>query len=99
LGTDGKEHPLIQLTCPNCGLRNVDEFHVGGEVQRRPDVQAEGSDAWMDYLYLQRNRLGFEAHWWHHHAGCGVWFIVRRHTKSQVVEATYRMSREDGVYG
>lgn len=86
---------MIQLSCPNCGMRNVDEFHCGGEVQRRPNVEAEGSEAWTEYLYLRRNPRGFEAHWWHHHAGCGAWFIVRRHTKSHRVKMTYLWSRED----
>ena len=78
---------MILLTCPNCGERNVAEFRFGGEYKTRPKEPDEA--AWTDYLYLKENKLGVQREWWYHRAGCGLWFLAERHTKSQVVEKSY----------
>ena len=82
---------MILLRCPICGERNVSEFRFGGEFKTRP-ANPEGRDsdaAWVDYLYLKRNTSGIQKERWYHRAGCGRWFLAERHTKTQVVEATY----------
>ena len=87
---------MILLTCPNCGERNVSEFRFGGEYLVRPqNPEDEASNlAWADYLYLKENKLGVQKEWWYHRQGCGMWFIAERHTRTNVVEATYEWSRE-----
>lgn len=81
---------MLLLTCPNCGPRNVAEFRFGGEVHPRPAQPAHLSDAaWSDYLYMRANKLGVQKEWWYHRAGCGLWFLAERHTKSNEVTATY----------
>ena len=82
---------MILLHCPVCGERNVSEFRFGGEFKARPaNPEDPDSDlAWIDYLYLKRNASGIQQEWWYHRAGCGRWFLAERHTKTQVVEATY----------
>ena len=82
---------MLLLTCPNCGARNVSEFRFGGEVKRHPLAAAEaGEDAALaDTLYLKENRLGVQKEWWYHRAGCGLWFLAERHTKTQVIDRTY----------
>jgi sarcosine oxidase subunit delta len=85
------EFTMLLLTCPNCGERNITEFRFGGEVKRRPKEPEENAanSAWVDYLYLKENILGVQKEWWYHRAGCGLWFLAERHTKTQVVERTY----------
>ena len=82
---------MLLLNCPNCGERNEAEFRFGGEYNERPQNPEEpGSDeAWADYLYLRKNKLGVQQEWWYHRAGCGLWFMAERHTKTQVIEKTY----------
>ena len=82
---------MVLLECPNCGERNVAEFRFGGEYRVPPQNPAEpgANEAWADYLYMVDNKLGVQTEWWYHRAGCGLWFLAERHTKSQVVERTY----------
>jgi sarcosine oxidase subunit delta len=82
---------MLLIICPNCGERNITEFRFGGEIKRHPDhSEDQASDqALMANLYLKENRLGVQQEWWYHRAGCGLWFIAERHTKSHVIEQTY----------
>lgn len=88
---------MLMLECPNCGARNVQEFRYGGEYHPRPaHPQTTDDAAWSAYLYMRRNRLGPQKEWWYHRAGCGLWFLAERHTKSNQVARTYPWSREPG---
>ena len=81
---------MVQLTCPNCGLRSVQEFGFGGEYNPRPEQPLASSDeAWTDYVYMRENQWGVQTEWWYHRSGCGLWFLAERHTKTNVVETTY----------
>jgi sarcosine oxidase subunit delta len=82
---------MIIINCPNCGPRNVAEFRFGGEYNERPpNPEAPDADeAWTDYLYLKENKLGIQKEWWYHRAGCGLWFLAERHTKTQEIDKTY----------
>ena len=82
---------MLLLTCPNCGERNITEFRFGGEVKGRPQKPEDSASdtAWMEYLFLKENILGVQKEWWYHRAGCGLWFLAERHTKTQIVERTY----------
>jgi len=82
---------MLILTCPNCGERNITEFRFGGEIKRNSPNPEDGATdaALMANLYLKENRLGVQKEWWYHRAGCGIWFIAERHTKTQVIEQTY----------
>jgi sarcosine oxidase subunit delta len=86
-----EEINMILLTCPNCGERNVAEFRFGGEYKSRPQNPEEpASDvAWAEYLHFKSNKLGVQKEWWYHRAGCGLWFLAERHTKTHEVERTY----------
>lgn len=82
---------MLLLTCPNCGPRNAQEFRYGGEYNPRPaDPAAVDEATWTTYLYLRENRLGVQKEWWYHRAGCGLWFLAERHTKTNEVVRTYR---------
>lgn len=88
---------VLILECPNCGARNVQEFRYGGEYNPRPvDPGAVDDRTWTTYVYMRRNRLGRQKEWWYHRAGCGLWFLAERDTKSNRVARTYLWQREQG---
>ncbi|MCP5096367.1 MAG: sarcosine oxidase subunit delta [Chloroflexi bacterium] len=81
---------MIIIDCPNCGSRNSSEFRFGGEYNPRPKgVKDISNEAWTDYAFLRENKLGVQKEWWYHRAGCGIWFLAERHTKSNEVIKTY----------
>jgi sarcosine oxidase, subunit delta len=81
---------MILLECPNCGLRNAQEFRFGGEYNPRPKAPMETSDVdWTDYIYMANNKVGVQKEWWYHRAGCGRWFLAERHTKTNEVMRTF----------
>jgi sarcosine oxidase subunit delta len=80
---------MFLLECPNCGPRNAQEFRCGGEARKRPDLKAVTPGEWSDYVYMRDNALGLIREWWYHRAGCGLWFIAERHTKTHEVGKTY----------
>lgn len=91
---------MLILSCPNCGERNVSEFRFGGEYNPRPpDPNACGDAELAAYLYLRDNRLGVEKAWWFHQAGCGLWFLAERHTKTQEVLKTYVWQADEAREG
>jgi heterotetrameric sarcosine oxidase delta subunit len=79
---------MLLIECPNCGPRNASEYRYGGEVHKRPDPDSASQAEWTGYVYLRDNPLGVVREWWYHRAGCGLWFIAERHTKTHVVERT-----------
>lgn len=86
---------MLILECPNCGPRNVQEFRYGGEYNPRPvDPATLKEAAWTQYLYMRRNALGVQKEWWYHRAGCGLWFLAERHTKTNEVSRTYVWDEE-----
>ena len=85
---------MILIPCPNCGPRNVSEFHFGGEVTKRPMPQQTTPATWAAYLYMRKNVLGVQREWWYHGA-CGCWFIAERHTKTHDIQATYFWSPDN----
>ena len=72
------------ITCPNCGIRDVEEFRFGGEYRLRPKTDAPQED-WVRYSYMRKNVAGFEKEWWYHRLGCGQWFLVERDTTTNQV--------------
>lgn len=89
---------MLLLPCPNCGPRNVSEFRFGGEYNPRPGQPLAVSDVeWCDYVFMRANKLGVQKEWWYHRAGCGLWFLAERHTKSNEVVATYRWEADGEV--
>lgn len=87
---------MLVLECPNCGARNVQEFRYGGEYNPRPvDPGAVDDHTWTTYVYMRRNRLGVQKEWWYHRAGCGLWFLAERDTKSNRVARTTLWQREE----
>jgi len=69
----------FQLTCPNCGPREVYEFRYGGEIiaSTTEGGTAEGANL----PQLQRER-------WFHRFGCRRWLQVERDVRSNTVFRT-----------
>jgi sarcosine oxidase subunit delta len=89
---------MITIDCPNCGPRSAQEFRYGGEYNPRPKEPLAIDDGeWSDYVYMRDNRWGVQKEWWYHRAGCGLWFLAERHTKTNVVRTTYRWQRQTGT--
>ncbi len=82
---------MLRIPCPDCGTRDEDEFHCGGDshvIRPGPEV----SDAeWSDYLFNQKNPKGMHYERWCHVFGCGQWFNVARDTVTHEIYAVYRM--------
>jgi heterotetrameric sarcosine oxidase delta subunit len=81
---------MIQIKCPHCGERNVQEFRYGGEYNARPKTPMTATDeAWTDYLFMRANKSGEQREWWYHRSGCQTWFLAERSTRTNVVSDTY----------
>jgi heterotetrameric sarcosine oxidase delta subunit len=72
------------LRCPNCGPRDVTEFATRGEVTVRPQEQPNLREL-TEYIYIRSNLAGIQREWWYHRAGCGLWFIAERDTRTNEV--------------
>jgi heterotetrameric sarcosine oxidase delta subunit len=75
------------LECPHCGPRDVNEFRFQGEVTRRPR-SAPSLDELTDYVYFRDNVAGIQREWWYHRAGCELWFVAERDTRTNTVLGT-----------
>jgi sarcosine oxidase subunit delta len=78
----------LLIECPNCGARSAYEFYFGGEVQRRPAVNASDKD-WYDYAYGRKNIHGIQKEWCYHKFGCKRWFLAVRDTGDNRVLETF----------
>ena len=76
----------ILLTCPNCGERDIFEFHFGGEVLNSPAKDAPVED-WLHYSYMRTNAEHEQDEWWYHKFGCRKWFLaLRDRTSNEAIE-------------
>jgi sarcosine oxidase subunit delta len=76
------------LSCPSCGLRDVNEFAYGGEVTSRP-TQSPSLRELTSYLYFRRNVAGVQREWWYHRYGCRLWFQAERDTRTNEVQRVF----------
>ena len=60
----------MQIECPFCGCRQVEEFHCRGMVPE--------SNAAIAALYERENRMDRSDEYWQHDGGCRAWLLVRR---------------------
>ena len=82
---------MILINCPNCGPRNSHEYRHGGEYNPRPGTPDQASSGeWTNYVYMRANHRGEQLEWWYHRAGCGLWFLARRDTRTNQVLETRR---------
>ena len=85
---------MMLIPCPDCGPRNENEFHYGGQahVPYPADGGANASDQeWAEYLFFRDNPKGPFAERWVHSAGCRRWFNAIRDTLTYEFLAVYRV--------
>jgi sarcosine oxidase subunit delta len=75
----------FQLTCPNCGAREVTDFGFGGEALQRPQSRPATLRELGGYIYFRRNVAGLQREWWVHRSGCKAWFLAERDTRTNAV--------------
>ena len=68
----------MQLDCPFCGVREVEEFHCRGTA---PDF---GTDS-VDGVYLRIDRSETSTEYWQHVEGCRSWLLIRRNPSTNAV--------------
>ena len=74
----------INIPCPNCGLRPVEEF-VYGEVPVVPE-EIVGEDARdLDRAFMFNNPQGVQTEAWFHSHGCRRWLKIRRDTRTDEI--------------
>ncbi|MDA7947053.1 MAG: sarcosine oxidase subunit delta [Hyphomicrobiaceae bacterium] len=77
----------MQIPCPWCGSRPLDEFEYGGDAtKKRPEgKKQENMEAWVDYAFLHDNVAGRHKEYWQHVGGCRCWLIVTRDTRTHEI--------------
>ncbi len=60
----------MQIDCPFCGSRQVEEFHCRGMVP-------ESTDA-VSAVYERVNRTDKSVEYWQHDKGCRTWLLIQR---------------------
>ena len=74
----------IQLTCPHCGERPLEEF-LFGEIPVVPDSITGAEERDFDRAFMRGNPEGPVAERWFHAMGCRRWFSVRRDTRDDSI--------------
>jgi heterotetrameric sarcosine oxidase delta subunit len=70
----------IQILCPNCGSRPLQEF-VHGEIPAVPDSIADPDARDLDRAFMRDNVEGVITERWFHSYGCRRWLTLRRDTR------------------
>jgi heterotetrameric sarcosine oxidase delta subunit len=84
---------MMLIHCPECGPRNENEFHYGGQahIAYPADGGAGLTDQqWAEFLFFRDNPKGPFAERWYHFAGCRRWFNAIRDTATYEFLAVYR---------
>ena len=86
---------MLQLNCPNCGLRDETDLSCHGEAHiQRPHAPEHCTDEqWADYLFMRINPKGLHLERWFCD-GCQCWFNACRDTLTHEVTATYAMGEQ-----
>jgi sarcosine oxidase subunit delta len=77
-------HMSIQIPCPNCGLRPIQEF-VYGEIPVIPDSITDPDERNLDRAFMHGNPEGRTVERWFHNFGCRRWLTVRRDTRTDEI--------------
>ena len=82
---------MLNIKCPNCGLRDEIEFSCGGEAHIiRPNLSDQLSDIqWSEYLFSRYNPKGYFIERWVHTNGCRKWFNLVRNTLTNEIYEIY----------
>ena len=71
---------MLEINCPNCGHRPVEEFRFGGEWPKPPESLTDPLDVDFDQVWMFTNANGVQIERWFHDAGCHRWLTANRDT-------------------
>ncbi|MEZ4868885.1 MAG: sarcosine oxidase subunit delta [Caldilineaceae bacterium] len=71
----------IQLPCPHCGPRPLEEF-IYGEVPVVPDTITDPDARDLDRAFMRTNSEGPTTERWFHTYGCRRWLTLQRDTRT-----------------
>lgn len=74
----------LQLPCPNCGRRPVEEFRYG-EIPSVPEEITDPEARDLDLGFMRTNPEGPVTERWFHEFGCRRWMTIRRDTRTDQV--------------
>jgi methylglutamate dehydrogenase subunit B len=83
----GFRETSMQIRCPFCGERDVNEFAFLGDAQyRRPAGGAPDEAAhFFEAVYLRDNPAGPHDELWYHTSGCRSWLRITRDTLTHAI--------------
>ena len=79
----------IEIHCPNCGHRPIEEF-LYGEVPIVPESIVDPDERDLDRAFMHENTEGPIVERWFHAYGCRRWVTVERDTRTDVVLGSAR---------
>lgn len=71
---------MLEIHCPNCGVRPVEEFRFGGEIPNPPASITDPFERDFDQVWMFTNHEGVQTERWFHDAGCHRWLTATRDT-------------------
>lgn len=74
----------INITCPTCGRRPVEEFAYG-EVPSVPDSITDPDERDVDFAFMRNNVEGVQREAWFHTYGCRRWTYIYRDTRTDQI--------------
>lgn len=85
---------MLQITCPNCGVRDETEFVYGGEghIVRAENPESISDHEWAEYLFYSSNPMGVHYESWQHRFGCRRWFNIARDTLLHDILYVYELN-------
>jgi heterotetrameric sarcosine oxidase delta subunit len=77
----------LQITCPNCGSRPIEEF-LYGEIPATPETITDPDARDLDRAFMHTNPEGPQTERWFHLFGCRRWLTLRRDTRTDEILKT-----------
>lgn len=74
----------IQITCPHCGKRPLEEFAYG-EVFDVPESITDPDERDIDRAFMLNNPEGSQREAWFHTYGCRRWIYLHRDTRTDQI--------------
>ena len=74
----------IQITCPTCGERPVEEFAYGA-VPVVPNAITDHEERDFDRAFIRDNVEGVQREAWFHTYGCRRWIYLHRNTTTDQI--------------
>ena len=89
----------MNINCPICGKRTLDEFVYHGDATVKRPADDADTQAWVDYVYFRENPKGWHKEYWRHQSGCGAWLKIERHTVTHEIRSVQLVNDANGDAG